>query len=47
MGVSEMHTGLECGSNNFFYRRMENVKELGLEDHFTPLLTLIRLTVYR
>jgi type I restriction-modification system DNA methylase subunit len=36
--VSEMHTGLECGSNDFFYRRMEDVKDLGLEDYFTPLL---------
>jgi hypothetical protein len=33
-----MHTGLECGSNDFFYRRMEEVEDLGLEDHFTPLL---------
>lgn len=36
--VSEMHTGLECGSNKFFYRRMEDVAELGIEDYFTPLL---------
>lgn len=36
--VSEMHTGLECGSNDFFYRRMEAVEELGLEEYFTPLL---------
>lgn len=36
--VAEMHTGLECGSNDFFYRRMEAVEELGLEDHFTPLI---------
>ena len=36
--VSEMHTGLECGSNDFFYRRQEDIAELGLEDYFSPLL---------
>ncbi len=36
--VAEMHTGLECGSNDFFYRRMEAVEELGLEEYFTPLI---------
>ena len=36
--VSEMHTGLECGSNDFFYRRKEAIAELGLEDYFSPLL---------
>ncbi|WP_276253583.1 restriction endonuclease subunit M [Halomontanus rarus] len=36
--VAEMHTGLECGSNPFFYRRMTAVNDLGLEEYFTPLL---------
>jgi|GEM_PF-658212 len=36
--VAEMHTGLECGSNDFFYRRTEDVEDLGLEDYFTPLI---------
>lgn len=36
--ISDMHTGLESGSNDFFYRRMEDVRNLGLEDYFTPLL---------
>jgi tRNA1(Val) A37 N6-methylase TrmN6 len=36
--VSEMHTGLECGANDFFYRRMEAVEDLGIEEYFTPLM---------
>jgi len=36
--VAEMHTGKECGSNGFFYRRKEDIEELGLEEYFSPLL---------
>jgi type I restriction-modification system DNA methylase subunit len=36
--VAEMHTGLECGSNDFFYRRTEDIEDLGLEEYFTPLI---------
>lgn len=36
--IAEMHTGLECGSNNFFYRRSGDIEELGLEPYFTPLI---------
>ena len=36
--VAEMHTGKECGSNDFFYQRKEDIEELGIEDYFLPLL---------
>lgn len=36
--IAEMHTGKECGSNDFFYRRKEDIEELGLTDYFSPLL---------
>lgn len=36
--VAEMHTGLECGSNDFFYRRVDAIQNLGLDEYFTPLL---------
>ncbi|MFC6723478.1 hypothetical protein ACFQE1_03550 [Halobium palmae] len=36
--VAEIQTGKECGSNGFFYRRKEDIEELGLEDYFLPLL---------
>lgn len=36
--VSEMHTGLESGSNDFFYRRSGDIEDLGIEPYFSPLL---------
>jgi type I restriction-modification system DNA methylase subunit len=36
--LSDMHTGKECGSNDFFYRRQEDIEDLGLEEYFSPLL---------
>ena len=36
--VANMHTGKECGSNDFFYRRSEDIEDLGIEQYFSPLL---------
>lgn len=36
--VAEMHTGKECGSNDFFYQRKEDIEDLGIEEYCLPLL---------
>jgi len=35
---ADLYTGLESGSNDFFYRRWDDIEELGLSEYFTPLL---------
>lgn len=35
---ADLHTGLESGANDFFYRRRAAIEDLGLEAHFSPLV---------